>query len=88
MEAGLATAQVSEEMSLSPNALTVLGKRYLKKDDQGEVVERPADMFHRVAQTIAEVDRRYDPEADVAETARRFYRLMASLAFMPNSPPS
>jgi ribonucleoside-diphosphate reductase alpha chain len=86
MEAGLASAQVSEEMSLTPNALTVLGKRYLKKDDQGEVIEQPADMFHRVAQTMAEVDRRYDPEADVAETARRFYQLMASLAFMPNSP--
>ncbi len=86
MEAGLATAQMSEEISLSPNALTVLGKRYLKKDDQGEVVERPVEMFHRVAQTIAEVDRRYDPEADVDATARQFYHLMASLAFMPNSP--
>ena len=86
MEAGLATAQVSEDFPLTPNALKVLEKRYLKKDDRGEVVERPEDMFHRVAQTIAEVDRRYDPEADVEEIARQFYHLMASLAFMPNSP--
>ena len=86
MEAGLAAAPVFEEFPLTPNALKVLEKRYLKKDDRGEVCERPEDMFHRVAQTIAEVDRRYDPEADVEETARQFYHLMASLAFMPNSP--
>src|SRR3974390_3331621 len=86
MEAGLATAPVSEDLPLTPNALKVLEKRYLKKNDRGEVCERPEDMFHRVAQTIAEVDRRYDPEADVEETTREFYHLMASLAFMPNSP--
>ncbi len=86
MEAGLATAPVSEEIPLTPNALKVLEKRYLKKDDRGEVCERPTDMFLRVAQTIAEVDRIYDPEADVEETVREFYHLMTSLAFMPNSP--
>ncbi len=86
MEAGLAAAQVSEDLPLTPNALKVLEKRYLKKDDRGEVCEGPEDMFHRVAQTIAEVDRRYDPEADVEETAHQFYHLMTSLAFMPNSP--
>jgi len=86
MEAGSAMPQSPNDIFLSPNALTVLAKRYLKKDDQGEVCERPTDMFRRVAQTIAQVDRRYDPEADVAETAAKFYQLMASLAFMPNSP--
>jgi ribonucleotide reductase alpha subunit len=35
-------------MQLSKNALTVLEKRYLKKAD-GEVVETPEDMLHRVA---------------------------------------
>ena len=86
MEAGVAAARVSEELPLTPNALKVLEKRYLKKDDRGEVTENPEDMFHRVAQTIAAVDRRYDPEADVDEIAGQFYDLMASLAFMPNSP--
>jgi ribonucleoside-diphosphate reductase alpha chain len=43
-------------------------------------------MFRRVAETIAAMDRKYDPEADVAATARKFYTMMSSLKFMPNSP--
>ncbi len=86
MEAGLATSLLSEDIFLTPNAVTVLKKRYLKKDDHGDVCEQPVDMFLRVAKTIAEVDRCYDPEADIEETTRCFYHLMASRSFMPNSP--
>ena len=86
MEAEVAVMPGSEAIPLTPNALTVLEKRYLKKDDRGEVCETPADMFLRVARTIAEVERRYDPDADLDALTRRFYDLMASLAFMPNSP--
>jgi ribonucleotide reductase alpha subunit len=49
MEAGLATAAVSEEIPLTPNALTVLEKRYLKKDDRGEVIEMPKFLDRRNA---------------------------------------
>ncbi len=86
MEAEMAVRPESETIPLTPNALTVLEKRYLKKDDRGEVCETPADMFLRVARTIAEVERRYDPDADLDALIRRFYDLMASLEFMPNSP--
>ena len=34
---------------LTQNALTVLEKRYLKKDPQGKVVESPEELFRRVA---------------------------------------
>ncbi|MBW2134749.1 MAG: vitamin B12-dependent ribonucleotide reductase [Deltaproteobacteria bacterium] len=78
--------EIGGDLPLSSNALVVLKKRYLKKDNQGEVCEAATDMFERVAGTIAQVDRLYDPEADVAATSRKFYDLMASLAFMPNSP--
>jgi ribonucleoside-diphosphate reductase alpha chain len=71
---------------LSPNALKVLEKRYLKKDEEGNATETPAEMFRRVARTIAEADRIHDPEADVDAREEEFYRLMARLEFLPNSP--
>ncbi len=78
--------EIAGELPLSHNALVVLKKRYLKKDEAGDPTEAAPDMFRRVADTVAEIDRIYDPDADVAATAARFYDLMASLRFMPNSP--
>lgn len=59
-------------MKLGKNAITVLEKRYLKKDDQGLPTERPEDMFRRVADTIAAADLAYDADADVAKVSNRF----------------
>jgi len=72
--------------SFSANTLTVLEKRYLKKDKEGRVVETPEEMLWRVAENIASAERLYHPQADTGESARRFYRLMSSLTFLPNSP--
>ena len=71
---------------LSENALTVLQKRYLKKDTKGNPVEKPEEMFLRVANNIADADRLYDKDAPVERIAEKFYNLMASLDFLPNSP--
>lgn len=74
-------------LKLSANALKVLEKRYLKKDSTGGVVETPEGMFHRVAQTIASVDKNYGATAqEIAKTESQFYNMMAALEFMPNSP--
>jgi ribonucleoside-diphosphate reductase alpha chain len=78
--------EISQDLPLSANAVVVLKRRYLKKDAKGEVVEDAPDMFRRVADTIAAMDRNYDPKADVAATAKKFYQIMTSLAFIPNSP--
>src|SRR5512134_2628375 len=76
-----------DAVHLSSNAITVLEKRYLVKDDFGQPVESPSDLFWRVASTIAAADRRYGASAaKVDETARAFYGLMARREFMPNSP--
>ena len=40
-----------DAVRLSPNAITVLEKRYLIKDDTGVPVESPRDLFQRVAAT-------------------------------------
>jgi len=72
---------------LSPNSLKVLQKRYLKKDDAGKAVEKPSDMFIRVAENIASAERAYGvDDAQVAQVAHDFYDLMTSLVFLPNSP--
>ena len=74
-------------LSLSPNAVTVLEKRYLVKDDAGRPVERPEDLFWRVARTIAAADSAYGAtERAVEGLAETFFDLMASRVWMPNSP--
>ncbi|MFA6823438.1 MAG: ribonucleotide reductase N-terminal alpha domain-containing protein, partial [Geobacter sp.] len=74
------------EPALSQNARTVLEKRYLKRDANGKPLETPADMLHRVADTIAEPDRKFDKKADLKKLSDRFYGMMANFDFMPNSP--
>ena len=75
------------EPTLSANALAVLEKRYLRRDDTGRVIETPGQMFWRVAWNLAQADRQYQAsEEDVRRTAREFYRLMAETEFLPNSP--
>jgi ribonucleoside-diphosphate reductase alpha chain len=71
---------------ISENAMTVLSKRYLIKNDKGEVMEEPQDMLLRVAGTIAEIDGQYDPKADIAKTTIEFYNMFIERRFMPNSP--
>jgi len=74
-------------LDLSPNAITVLERRYLVKDDQGKPVEQPEDLFWRVARTVAEPDGRYGASAKAVEgLAETFFELMATRVWMPNSP--
>lgn len=81
------TSFLSESIKLSENAVTVLNKRYLKRDKDGNPIERPEDMFWRVAQSIALAEKQYNKtDAEIAKKAEAFYRMMAELQFMPNSP--
>ena len=73
-------------MAISENARAVLEKRYLIRDEKGEPTETVEELFHRVADAIAAADAAFDPKADVAATARRFYDMMTGLDFLPNSP--
>lgn len=72
---------------LTKNAITVLERRYLKKDEQGNPIETPEGMFHRVAEAIAGAELAYGKsEAEVKEIEAEFYRFMSDLEFLPNSP--
>ena len=68
------------------NAITVLERRYLMKDEKGNVIERPEDMLWRVAATVAKADLLHNPKTKVEDLAFTFYSMMAELDFMPNSP--
>ena len=73
-----------EEPKLTVNALEVLRKRYLLRDEKGKIVETPAEMFMRVAKAIARIDKKYGGNPKKAEET--FYKMMAKLEFLPNSP--
>ncbi|HML49067.1 MAG TPA: ribonucleotide reductase N-terminal alpha domain-containing protein, partial [Clostridia bacterium] len=73
-------------MDWTENALRVLERRYLAKDEQGNVVETVEGLFRRVAEHVARGDEAYDPETNWAPLAERFYARMTEKQFLPNSP--
>ncbi len=80
------TETKKEKSIISPNARAVLERRYLIKDEKGQVVESPEDMFRRVAHHIAATDLLYNPKADITEREEEFYQAMVNMEFLPNSP--
>ncbi len=76
-------------INISENAMKVLEKRYLKKDNEGNVTETPEELFFRVASYIAQAEKKFgrpDGEQLAEEYTIKFYEIMSSLEFVPNSP--
>jgi len=74
-------------LTLSENAKVVLEKRYLTKDDKGEVMETPEEMFVRVARAIAEPERKFGAtHSEARRLEAEFFDIMTTRDFMPNSP--
>ena len=74
-------------LHLTPNAFKVLEKRYLRKNEDGKIVETPEELFMRIACHIASADSAYGKTSEeVSQTADDFFALMTSLSFLPNSP--
>ncbi|HDH04624.1 MAG TPA: adenosylcobalamin-dependent ribonucleoside-diphosphate reductase [Nitrospirae bacterium] len=71
-------------MKLTENALTVLKTRYLLRDEHGNIIETPEEMFHRVARTVASAEKIYGGDAEKWEL--KFYDAMSNLLFLPNTP--
>jgi len=77
----------SGPVTLTQNARTVLEKRYLVKNEKGQPVEQPEDLFWRVSTVVAEADAKYGAsEGAVQAAAEEFYFLMTQRRFIPNSP--
>ncbi len=70
---------------LDENSLLVLNKRYLVRDEQGKVLETPQGMFARVAAFISGAEE-LRGSGKKAEMEQKFYAMMTSLEFLPNSP--
>jgi len=78
---------VEDDIKLTLNSIKVLERRYLKKDEDGRVVETPKELFQRVSHNIAQADKNYGASAeDVAKTEEEFYAAISNLLFLPNSP--
>ena len=77
-------AKTTKTLNLSKNAITVLKKRYLKRDSDGKTLETAEEMFRRVAQTIDSAE----PVIDKKKTnfEQQYYQMMTNLDFLPNSP--
>ena len=80
------------------NAITVLNRRYVIKDQNGNPIEDPIQVFRRVAHNLAQADRNYPPpyrmtdlpilstEVEVTLTEETFFNVMDQLLCIPNSP--
>lgn len=75
-----------KSMQFSENALKVLKKRYLARNEKGNVTETVDEMFRRVARHIAKADKIYNENANIDEIEDEFYSMMMNLEFLPNSP--
>lgn len=78
---------VTDDLKLGINAIKVLERRYLLRDKKGNVKETPSELFRRVAQTVAEVEKKYGVSSkQVKNWEERFYSLMVGREFLPNTP--
>ena len=77
---------VHDDLKLSLNAIRVLERRHLQKNQDGDVMESPSEMFRRVARAVAEVDREYEGVEATRRSEPVFYERMSRLEFLPNSP--
>ena len=73
-------------VEISENARVVLEKRYLRKDDAGNIIESPDGMFSRVAKAIAQPENSYGTKTEAEHWEKEFLKMMTDLDFVPNSP--
>lgn len=80
------TIGIQDDLKLTVNALKVLEKRYLLRDEDGNIIETPRELFKRVAKTIAGVETKFDPSADIKRLETCFLDMMLKSEFVPNTP--
>ncbi len=71
---------------LSKNSITVLERRYLRRNAGGTLHETPEGLFHRVARVVASAELTWGKTADATCWEQKFFQVMSELLFLPNSP--
>jgi ribonucleoside-diphosphate reductase alpha chain len=79
-------ADVASVTPWSANALTVLERRYLRKDANGRVIETPDQLLRRVAKAVSSGGGPSGGGPPRPHPEEAFYDAMSRLEFMPNSP--
>ncbi|OPY05639.1 MAG: Ribonucleoside-diphosphate reductase NrdZ [Syntrophaceae bacterium PtaB.Bin038] len=86
MRQAKAALGLRDDLKFPINAMEVLKKRYLTKDDGRNIVETPGEMFRRVARHVAGAEKGFRSAVSPTEAEETFYDMMRDLAFLPNSP--
>ncbi|MEM3084995.1 MAG: vitamin B12-dependent ribonucleotide reductase [Nitrososphaerales archaeon] len=77
---------VKDDLKLGINAIKVLQRRYLLRNERDEIIETPSQLFRRVARAVASVETKYNKKVDVKKLEEQFYEMMSNLEFLPNTP--
>ncbi len=75
-----------DDLKLPINSIEVLKQRYLLKDDNRNIIETPSELFRRVASCVATAENNFKSKFNREDVEEKFYQMMRSLEFMPNSP--
>src|SRR3989338_3531193 len=70
------------EPKLSPTAVKIAQKLYLKTDMDGKIVETPGEMFYRVAHHMAKAEIQWSGNGIVKEITEKFYERMINFKFV------
>ncbi len=72
------------EERLSDNSKWTLEQKYLKRDNEGKIIEGPKERLYTISKTIAEIDSQYGGSAkNIGKITENFYNSMTSLDFLP-----
>jgi len=86
MRQAKAALGLRDDLKFPINAMEVLKKRYLIKDDERNIVETPGELFRRVARHVAQGEKNFKSAVSATEAEETFYDMMRELSFLPNSP--
>lgn len=71
---------------INPTALKIMNKRNYTWPKEDGSRETPNEMFIRVSNYVASAEKEFGPEHNIPIYASKFYEMMRSLRFMPNTP--